>query len=171
MPSRPDVGGRPTKDNPDKRLVILQAIQNKMPLYLAADLALIHRSTLSRWLAEDAGFAAQVAEAKAIAAGDLINRVISDSNGAWKVLKNLQPSHFKDEPTPSVTNQFVISLGHPNGNATTISFGNNPQLQPASGAVGHTALTSSDTPGDIGDTGGEEHTRGVLATNKNSNGS
>src|ERR1051325_5498226 len=89
---RAGIGGRPTKDNPDKRAIILEAIQrDRMPRYLAAAKARIHRDTLSSWIDKDPEFLAQIEEAEANRAANLLNTICSDSNGAWKVLKNLEP--------------------------------------------------------------------------------
>lgn len=167
MPARPGAG-RPTKDNPDKRALILDAIATKkMPRYLAAKFARIHRDTLSSWLDKDPEFLAEIEQAEAQAAHGLLQVVTQDSNGAWKVLKNIQPEYFKDEVQVQQTNQFMISLQHPNGQATSIGF----EVQPPSGAIGHLIESSSDSSSDLGDSGGQVHTGSILATDKDRRGS
>ena len=158
MPARPGAG-RPSKNTDERRSIILEAIQNKMPLYLAANYAKLDRTTLHRWIRQDVEFATQIEWAKAKAAGVLIDKVASDSNGAWKLLKNLQPDYFKDEQIQQ-TNQFLIQIKGSDGKSETINFG----VESASGAADALVESSQSPSSSIGDTRGQDQSGSLVVT-------
>lgn len=58
-------GGRPTKRTPEVEAAILSVVGAGLSLETAADRARIDRSTLTRWMQTDAGFAQSVWDARA----------------------------------------------------------------------------------------------------------
>lgn len=156
--------GAPSKDTPAIRQIILDAIaKRKMPLYLAAAYGKISRETLRVWMRDDPDFLAQIEYAKAEAAGELIDKVSSDSNGAWKILKNLQAEHFKDEVEVKETHHTILTLEAPDGRTSEIHF--NAQIEP--GASGPLLRGPGENPlSSVGDTGGQNNPGRLLDAQK-----
>jgi hypothetical protein len=125
-----------------------------MPVGLAAKFAKVTDETVRNWMRDKPDFLAQVEYARAVAAGSLIKKVTEDSNGAWKVLKNLQPNYFRDEVEVHETHETIITIEGTDGRQSTIQFG----AEIKSGANGSLLRGNGSNPiGYLGDSGGEDH--------------
>lgn len=164
MPARPGAG-RPSKFSDERARIIIEALKNKRSLKIASRFAKVDDDTVRNWMDKNPEFSLEVEYAQAVAKGALIDTIAEDGAGAWKLLKNMDHD-FKDEVQVQQTNQFMINMTHPNGEATTINFA----VQPPSSAIGLNQEQLPDTSSGERHTGGEVLTGDIVAPNKNSNG-
>lgn len=97
MPQESETGpGRPTKFTDERVKILLECLEDNMPLNKACDYAKIARQTIYNWMKEDENFSTQVSYAKSAGERRLVRKV--EDKDPWKILKNTDPENFKDEP-------------------------------------------------------------------------
>lgn len=90
--------GRPTLKSDGIIQVLIDALEEGMPLDRACDLAGIDRNTAYNWMQSDRVFSARVRLARAKVVQELVRDVRKkDATGHWKILRSLDPKNFGDE--------------------------------------------------------------------------
>lgn len=91
----------PSKKVPDVIGIILQCLEDGMPVKRACQYAQIHPDTFYGWCEKDSSFRLKADFAKSAAIRRLIKK--QEDKDPWKILKNIDSEHFKDEQEQKVT--------------------------------------------------------------------
>lgn len=90
-----------SKNTPEVREAIINAVRNGAYAKHAAEAAGIGRSTLYEWLSDDADFAGQIARATADRTNSAIQRIQEHALRDWRadawLLERTQPEDFREQ--------------------------------------------------------------------------
>lgn len=89
--------GRPSKYNEERIKILLECLEEAMPIEIACRYAKITPPTFHNWMNSQENFFMQVEYARSRAERLLIKET-REQNGSWKILKNIDPQNFKDDP-------------------------------------------------------------------------
>ena len=110
--------GRPRKDAPEIKRIILECLKEGVAFKYACNLAEIDKTTGYRWMEEDPVFATQCHAYKAMAIRMLVSKVTEKD--AWKILKNIGKDEYKEHVNVVVDESIPIDVELPDGSTDSI---------------------------------------------------
>lgn len=104
----------PASKKTDQRVgKILECLRAAMPIKRACEFAQINKDTFYDWYNNDAAFRLEADYAKSHAIRALIAGVAKKD--PWKLLKNIDSEHFRDEVSVKETRRAIIEIDSGNG--------------------------------------------------------
>lgn len=96
------------KQSDERVKILLQCMQEGMPVKRACEFAQIEKQTFYNWCRDDPDFRLKMDYAKSFAIRNLVKAVAKKD--PWKILKNVDSEHFKENVELDIAPQTILRI-------------------------------------------------------------